>query len=93
MIIEDAALCFRHEPVLNFFHVMDYLRFRGWGDLHDEMFAMWPTWEEDKHHNDSYWHLYRDWIPTETGKLVWDIICEELGIADPSDKIVFWVSW
>ncbi len=70
--------CFDQVIVLDFFQVMRYLQEQGYGDVHDPMFEMFPEWAQ--YGNDSYWHLYRHWIKTEEGKMLWDIIAMELGL-------------
>lgn len=88
--------------VLDFYKVMDFINDKVIGpDVHDAMFGMFPDW--CNYSNDSYWHLYRDWIKTEGGKQTWDTICELLEINQdlpawesgykPTLSIVFWVSW
>ena len=93
--------CKRHEPILNFFSVLEYLNQNGYNIDSDDMFLMWDS--QDGLRNDSYWQLYRHWIPDENGKTLWDVICLEMGI-DQTPKvfssgyespicIIFWVSW
>lgn len=106
----EVERCFiRDEPLLHFLNVMSLLEDKYGGNLseeealeggnsvHDMMFDMWPDWAAERQGNDSYWHLYRHWIPTETGRTVWDLMCLELGIEQDIEKmepkIVFWVSW
>lgn len=77
--ITTRESCFvRDAPVLDFFEVRRYLFEKGYGDLHDEMFEMFPYLEDVR--NDSYCHLYRHWIKTDTGKTIFDAIVEELDL-------------
>lgn len=86
--------CFRKEIVLNILEVERYLRSLGYTvSMEDDLFEMWPEYLRNGHHNDSYWHLYRDWIKTREGTGWWDVICEELELQPGDNRIVFWVSW
>jgi hypothetical protein len=96
--------CYRKEVVLDLFKVVNLMETRYAADaqrpgldIHDAFLVdIWPTWYDNRP-NDAYWHLYRHWIPTDDGKLLWDLMCLELGLtsgdATYEDKIVFWVSW
>lgn len=99
--------CFDNDDAvvyLDFYNVARYLTEHGFGkNIDDAMMEMFPEWANKG--NDSYWHLYRDWIPdyNDDGRALWDTICSELDINQdipatasgykPSLKLVFWVSW
>ena len=91
--------CFYREGVvLDMHELIKFMRERGYGDLSDELMCIggdiWPSWHNGG--NDSFWHIRRDWVNTERGKEIWDLICLELGLEEQMERyglIIFWASW
>ena len=89
--------CFYKRGVLlDLFKVVKFMQERGYGDLYDDLMeaggSFWPSWHVG--HNDSFWHAHRNWMPSDRGRYIWDLICLELNLGDPEEALlIFWVSW